>query len=141
MGNISEKSRMVKVKNSENQIRFSLPKTAAAAAPATAAPMVLAIVFRVRMAVMGCWIFFFSFFRVNPDLSSRNLIFIGRAEPMKGDDLLMDAFSYLRKEHPKTKLYLLGRGFGKYSSMKNVVVTGKDYVEPMKYMPKCALIM
>lgn len=52
-GKISEKIRIDRVKTAEKRIRFSSPKSLAAAAPATEAPMVLAIVFRVSIAVMG----------------------------------------------------------------------------------------
>ena len=41
------------VNSAENQIMLSVPKTAAAAAPETVAPAVLAMVFRVRTAVIG----------------------------------------------------------------------------------------
>ena len=43
------------------------PSTAAAAAPAMAAPIVWAIVFNVSIAVIGCWISSLSFFRTLPE--------------------------------------------------------------------------
>ena len=52
-GMTSEKTRMERVKNAENMPIHSWPKTAVAAAPAMAAPAVFAMVFRLRMAVMG----------------------------------------------------------------------------------------
>jgi len=53
LGMISEKIRIVMVNMPENNTRFSSPKSLADAAPAIAAPTVLAIVFSVRMAVIG----------------------------------------------------------------------------------------
>jgi hypothetical protein len=64
LGRISEKRRITKVKKTENQIRLFAPKTDAAAAPATAAPIVLAMVFKVRIAVIGSSIFSFNFLRI-----------------------------------------------------------------------------
>ena len=52
-GRISEKRSIVRVNIAEKRMRFSSPKSLAAAAPATAAPMVLAIVLSVSMAVIG----------------------------------------------------------------------------------------
>jgi hypothetical protein len=53
LGRISENTRMTTVKPAANRAMCSAPKARAAAAPATAAPAVLATVFRVSTAAMG----------------------------------------------------------------------------------------
>ena len=67
LGMISEKIRMTRVNPAANQPRCSGPNTAAKAAPAMAAPAVLATVFRVRMAVMGCSTLVRRFSRIAPE--------------------------------------------------------------------------
>src|SRR3989339_466743 len=52
-GSISEKMSMTRVKQIEKRINHFCPKSAAAKAPLSAAPRVLAIVLSERMAVMG----------------------------------------------------------------------------------------
>jgi hypothetical protein len=53
LGRISEKNSIERVKIAEKRMRFSSPNNLAAAAPATEAPMVFAIVLSVKIAVMG----------------------------------------------------------------------------------------
>jgi len=52
-GMISEKNRIVRVKTIEKYNSLSSPKTDTAAAPAMDAPAVLAMVFNVKIAVIG----------------------------------------------------------------------------------------
>jgi len=52
-GRISEKIKIARVKVAENNIRFWSPYSLATIAPATDAPIVLAMVLRVSMAVIG----------------------------------------------------------------------------------------
>ena len=52
-GSISEKIRIDRVKAAENQMTFPSPYSLATEAPATAAPTVFAMVFKVKMAVIG----------------------------------------------------------------------------------------
>jgi glycosyltransferase involved in cell wall biosynthesis len=44
------------------------------------------------------------------DRTRRNLLFLGRLEPVKGVDLLLAAFARLAPEHPDLDLHLVGEG-------------------------------
>ncbi len=62
-----EKNRITRVKHAENIPRKALPNKATADAPATNAPIVLAMVLSVRIAVIGLVISFFNSFNKIPD--------------------------------------------------------------------------
>ena len=76
-------------------------------------------------------------FHPNPDFSKSNyFVFSGRLEPVKGIDVLLDAFSALRIKRPdmKFKLKVAGHGESKYleqlkTRCKNLILN--DYVDFM----------
>lgn len=67
---------------------------------------------------------------ITPDLGSKTATTVGSFAKYKGQDLLVDAWSAVRDEHPTAELHLVGRGYpSSYNDTPGVEVRG--YVEDL----------
>lgn len=67
---------------------------------------------------------------VSPDLGSKTAVTVGRAAPYKGVDLLVDAWSDVRRSHPEAELHVVGGGHSEcYDRVEGVERRG--YVESL----------
>jgi len=78
-----------------------------------------------------------SFLKVEADLTSKNICFVGTYSPRKGIERLVGAFNRIRAQYPESKLYLVGNIPKKFSG-PGIVVTGR-VAHPANYMEKCSV--
>lgn len=63
--------------------------------------------------------------RLDPDLNKNIVVTVGRPTWYKGVDLLVDAWSKVRENHPKAELHIVGKSHPEsYSDTKGVTVRG-----------------
>lgn len=77
------------------------------------------------------------------DLSSRNIAFLGKMMPYKGVDILLEAFSMIRKESPASELYLMGHFKDeslKVPDMDGLTLAGK-VDDPREWFKKACVYM
>lgn len=77
------------------------------------------------------------------DLASKNIAFLGKMMPYKGVDILIDAFSMIRKKEPGSELYLMGHfkdGAYALPDVDGIVNAGK-VDDPREYFSKACIYM
>jgi len=78
-----------------------------------------------------------SFARVEADLTSKNICFLGTYSPRKGIERLVRAFDKIRLKYPESKLYLIGNIPKKFAG-PGIILTGR-VPNPAEYMKKCSV--
>jgi glycosyltransferase involved in cell wall biosynthesis len=62
---------------------------------------------------------------LSPNLESHNIISIGHGRPMKGMDILLEAFRLVKTQVPDSSLYIIGEGYPEqWNKVEGVTLTG-----------------
>ena len=63
--------------------------------------------------------------RLSPNLESHNIISIGHGRPMKGMDILLEAFRLVKAQVPNSSLCIIGKGYPEqWKEVEGVTLTG-----------------